>query len=122
MVIKDVKYLTDSAIFVLYESAIIVLQVGFNDSLVVRQELKFKAQGEGEVIKIEEFLQNYDEDSIYLRDLHGRIYLLQLVEGTYRIVLHSNMDEDVLLFSRVQNWQKRERTYYLKGEAERNRE
>jgi hypothetical protein len=113
MVIKDIRYLRDSTIFVLYESAIIILEIGYNNSLIVKQELKFKSQAEGNIIKIEEFLQNYDEDSIYLRDLHERIFILKLVESTYQIVLHANMDEDVLLFSRVANWNKRDRVYQL---------
>lgn len=52
MVIKDIKYLSNSIIFVLYEYCIIVLEVGVNNSLVVRQELKFGANEMVEVIKI----------------------------------------------------------------------
>jgi hypothetical protein len=36
-----------------------------------------------------------------------------LVESAYQIILHANMDEDVLLFSRVANWNKRDRVYQL---------
>lgn len=46
MVIKDVKYLNDSAIFVLYQSQIVVLEIGFNSSLIVKQELKFKSEAD----------------------------------------------------------------------------
>lgn len=64
-------------------------------------------------MQIEEFLQNYDEESLYLRDRHGRIYVLRAREGSYEIVLHANIDEDVLLFSRVGGWNQRDRTYSL---------
>ena len=37
MPLKDVKYLSDAAIFLLYDSAIVVLELGYNNSLVVRQ-------------------------------------------------------------------------------------
>jgi hypothetical protein len=114
MVIRGLRYLDDRAILVLYESAIVVLEVGFNNALTVRQELKFKAH-EGDVLQIQEFLQNYDQLSLYLRDAHGRIYVLKLVDGIYEIVLHANMDEDVLLFSRVAGWNQRERTCSLQG-------
>ena len=46
MVIKQIKYLSDSNIFILYETAIIILEIGFNNSLIVKQELKFKSQSE----------------------------------------------------------------------------
>ncbi len=46
MVIKDVMYLNDSAIFVLYQSQIVVLEIGFNSSLIVKQELKFKSEAD----------------------------------------------------------------------------
>lgn len=42
MVIRGLRYLSDRAILVLYESAIVVLEVGFNNALTVRQELKFR--------------------------------------------------------------------------------
>lgn len=115
MRIKDIRYLTDKIIFVLYELCIIVLEIAANNSLVVRQELKFRNSDMNEVIKIEEFLQNYDEESIYLRESHGRIYLLKPNEKTYSIMFHSYMDEDILLFSRLAHWYKRDRTYSLNG-------
>lgn len=37
MVIKDIKYINDRTIFVLYEVAIIILEIGANNSLVVKQ-------------------------------------------------------------------------------------
>ena len=43
MRIRDIKYLRDGVIFVLYEYCIVVLEVGVNNSLVVREELKFKS-------------------------------------------------------------------------------
>lgn len=43
MVIKDIKFVNDQAIFVLYDNCIIILEVGFNKSLVVRQEIKFNS-------------------------------------------------------------------------------
>jgi len=42
MRIKSLKYLSDQLIFVLYEYCIVVLEIGLNHSLVVRQELKFR--------------------------------------------------------------------------------
>lgn len=67
MRIKSLKYLSDQLIFVLYEYCIVVLEIGLNNSLVVKQELKFRGNESTEVIKIEEFLQNWDEKGIYLR-------------------------------------------------------
>jgi hypothetical protein len=52
MRIKDVRYLTDRIIFVLFELCIIVLEIGANNSLVVRQELKFRSNEMNEVMKI----------------------------------------------------------------------
>ena len=37
MMIKDIKYVSDSIIFVLYEYCIVVLEIGSNNSLVVKQ-------------------------------------------------------------------------------------
>jgi hypothetical protein len=118
LVIKGVRYVSNRAIMVLYDSAIVVLEVGVNNALTVRQELKFRAH-QGDPLHIQEFLQNYDQNSLYLRDAHGRIYVLKETGGVYEIVLHSNMDEDVLLFSRVGGWNQRDRTYCLGEKAER---
>lgn len=50
--IKGIRYLSDRAILVLYDSAIIALEVGLNNALNVRQELKFKAH-QGDPLQIE---------------------------------------------------------------------
>lgn len=52
LVIKGLRYLNDRAILVLYDSAIIALEVGLNNALTVRQELKFKAH-QGDPLHIE---------------------------------------------------------------------
>lgn len=44
MVIKSVKYVSHNAIFLLFQSCIVVLQISQNGALVVRQELKFIAE------------------------------------------------------------------------------
>lgn len=60
LVIKDIKYVNDRTIFVLYDICLIVLEIGYNNSLVVRQEIKFRFNDTADIIKIDEFLQNYD--------------------------------------------------------------
>ena len=52
MVIKDIRYLNDQTIFVLYENSIVILEIGFNKSLVVKQELKFNSNESEEIVKI----------------------------------------------------------------------
>jgi hypothetical protein len=37
MAIKQVKHIKDDTIAVLYENAIIILEIGYNEALVVRQ-------------------------------------------------------------------------------------
>ena len=76
LVIRGMRYLSDRAILVLYDSAIIILEVGLSNALTVRQELKFKAH-QGDPLQIIQFLQNYDKNSLYLRDAHGRVYILK---------------------------------------------
>ena len=52
MVIKDIRYLNDQTIFVLYENSIVILEIGFNKSLVVKQELKFNSNESEDIVKI----------------------------------------------------------------------
>ena len=52
MVIKDIRYLNDQTIFVLYENSIVILEIGFNKSLVVNQELKFNSNESEDIVKI----------------------------------------------------------------------
>lgn len=52
LVIKGLRYLSDRAILVLYDSTIIALEVGINNALNVRQELKFKTH-QGDPLQIE---------------------------------------------------------------------
>jgi hypothetical protein len=44
MKIKQLRYLNDRTIIVLYEIGIYILEIGYNFALVVRQILKFNDQ------------------------------------------------------------------------------
>ncbi len=62
-----------------------ILEIGKNEALSVKQELKFNAYKDGDVaqnneyseIRIIELLNSYSETDLYLKDSEGRLYRLE---------------------------------------------
>lgn len=82
MRIKQLKHISDDCIAVLFDNCIILLQIGYNNALVVRQTLKFsRLDPLNEALKIIELLQSYDRYGIYVLDTQSRIFVLKMKDS-----------------------------------------